>query len=65
MPRDAFFGPAEQVSADHAPGAPAVLPGEVPAEPILDYLRSGLAAGMELPDPADAELKSIRVVARG
>ncbi|KZB79315.1 aminotransferase class I/II-fold pyridoxal phosphate-dependent enzyme [Amycolatopsis regifaucium] len=77
LPRDAFFGPAEQVAADRAvgricaemitpypPGAPAVLPGEVLTEPILDYLRSGLGAGMELPDPADAELKSVRVVAR-
>jgi arginine decarboxylase len=76
LPRDAFFGPAEQVPLDEAPGriaaemitpyppgAPGVLPGEVLTRPILDYLRSGLAAGMELPDPADAELKSVRVVA--
>jgi len=40
-----------------------VLPGEVITQPMLDYLRSGLGAGMELPDPADSELKSIRVVA--
>jgi arginine decarboxylase len=77
LPRDAFFGPAEQVSLDEAPGriaaemitpyppgAPGVLPGEVITKPILDYLRSGLEAGMELPDPADSELKSVRVVAR-
>jgi hypothetical protein len=30
---------------------------------VLDYLRSGLAAGMQIPDPVDAELSSVRVVA--
>jgi arginine/lysine/ornithine decarboxylase len=77
LPRDAFFGPAAQVPVKQAvgriaaemitpypPGAPGVLPGEVITEPILNYLRSGLAAGMELPDPADSELNSVRVVAR-
>jgi arginine/lysine/ornithine decarboxylase len=77
LPRDAFFGPTEQVPAEDAvgrvaaemitpypPGAPALVPGEVITRPIVDYLRSGLAAGMSLPDPADPELKSIRVVAR-
>jgi arginine decarboxylase len=77
LPRDAFFGPAEQVSVDEAPGriaaemitpyppgAPGVLPGEVITKPILDYLRSGLEAGMQLPDPADSGLESIRVVAK-
>jgi arginine/lysine/ornithine decarboxylase len=76
LPRDAFFGPAEQVPLAEAPGriaaemitpyppgAPGVLPGEVLTEPMLDYLRSGLEAGMQLPDPADSELKSVRVVA--
>jgi arginine/lysine/ornithine decarboxylase len=77
LPRDAFFGEAAQVSAEDAigriaaemitpypPGAPAVLPGEVITGEVLDYLRSGLAAGMEIPDAADPELKSVRVVAR-
>ncbi|MEV5712382.1 ornithine decarboxylase [Amycolatopsis mediterranei] len=77
LPRDAFFGPTEQVPAADAagriaaemitpypPGAPGVLPGEVITQPMLDYLRSGLGAGMELPDPADSALKSIRVVAK-
>jgi arginine/lysine/ornithine decarboxylase len=41
-----------------------VLPGEVINQEVVDYLRSGLAAGMEIPDPADSELESIRVVAR-
>ncbi|GAB3896915.1 ornithine decarboxylase [Kibdelosporangium lantanae] len=76
LPRDAFFGRTEQVAvADAAgriaaemitpypPGAPAVLPGEVITREILDYLRSGLNAGMQLPDPVDAKLDSVRVVA--
>ncbi|MGW4213516.1 aminotransferase class I/II-fold pyridoxal phosphate-dependent enzyme [Lentzea sp. NPDC004789] len=77
LPRDAFFAEVEQVEADQAvgricaemitpypPGAPAVLPGEVITKEVVDYVRSGLNAGMELPDPADPELKSFRVVAR-
>ncbi|MET9001478.1 aminotransferase class I/II-fold pyridoxal phosphate-dependent enzyme [Amycolatopsis sp. NPDC004169] len=77
LPRDAFFGPAEQVPAAEAagriaaemitpypPGSPGVLPGEVLTRPMLDYLRSGLGAGMQLPDPADSELETIRVVAK-
>jgi len=77
LPRDAFFGEVEQVSAQDAvgrisaemitpypPGAPAVLPGEVINQQVMEYLRSGLAAGMEIPDPADSELESVRVVAR-
>ncbi|MFI0448986.1 aminotransferase class I/II-fold pyridoxal phosphate-dependent enzyme [Actinomadura sp. 6N118] len=73
LPRDAFFGPAEQVSADEAvgrvsaemltpypPGIPAVLPGERITQPVLSYLRSGVAAGMVVPDAADPELGSIR-----
>ena len=48
----------------YPPGAPAVLPGEVITDEVLDYLRTGLAAGMQIPDPVDAELGSIRVVAR-
>jgi arginine/lysine/ornithine decarboxylase len=77
LPRDAFFATTEQVAAKDAvgrisaemltpypPGAPAVLPGEVITTEVLDYLRSGLAAGMQLPDPVDAELDSVRIVAR-
>jgi arginine/lysine/ornithine decarboxylase len=77
LPRDAFFADTEQVDAADAvgrvsaemitpypPGAPAVLPGELITTEVLDYLRSGLAAGMQIPDPVDADLKSVRVVAR-
>ncbi|MFD5587335.1 aminotransferase class I/II-fold pyridoxal phosphate-dependent enzyme [Streptomyces sp. NPDC058733] len=74
LPRDAFFGPAEDVPVAEAagriaaemitpypPGIPAVLPGERLTEPVLRYLRTGLAAGMFLPDPGDPELKTVRV----
>ncbi|MGM1064598.1 aminotransferase class I/II-fold pyridoxal phosphate-dependent enzyme [Saccharothrix sp. Mg75] len=77
LPRDAFFAEVEQVDADRAvgrisaemvtpypPGAPAVLPGEVITREVVEYVRSGLAAGMQLPDPADPELGSFRVVVR-
>ena len=74
LPRDAFFGPAEQVPAEQAvgricaetispypPGVPALLPGEVITKTVVEYLRSGLAAGMYIPDAADKELTTIRV----
>ncbi|WP_157104177.1 hypothetical protein [Nocardia kruczakiae] len=32
---------------------------------VLDYLRSGLAAGMRLPDATDPTLSTVRVVAKG
>jgi arginine/lysine/ornithine decarboxylase len=77
LPRDAFFGPAEQVPVADAPGrvcaetispyppgVPALLPGEVITPSVIDYLRSGLAAGMYIPDAADKNLDTVRVVAR-
>jgi arginine/lysine/ornithine decarboxylase len=76
LPRDAFFGPHEDVSLDNAigrvsaeqitpypPGIPALVPGERITAGIVEYLRTGLAAGMVLPDPADPELTTIRVTA--
>ena len=78
LPRDAFFGPAEQVPADQAvgrvaaeqitpypPGIPAVLPGERITKDVLDYLRTGLKAGMVLPDPTDPTLHTLRVTVGG
>lgn len=77
LPRDAFFGPTEMVRADKAagrvaaeqitpypPGIPAVVPGERLDEAVIDYLRSGVAAGMTLPDPADPSAHHFRVVAQ-
>jgi arginine/lysine/ornithine decarboxylase len=39
-----------------------IVLGEQINQPVLDYLRSGLKAGMVLPDPADPELNTVRVV---
>ncbi|WP_305788692.1 aminotransferase class I/II-fold pyridoxal phosphate-dependent enzyme [Symbioplanes lichenis] len=77
-PREAFFGRTENVPVDQAagrvcaeqitpypPGIPALIPGERISEEILDYLRTGLAAGMVLPDPADKKLETVRVTIEG
>lgn len=76
LPRDAFFGPAESVPAGDAvgrvaaeqitpypPGIPALVPGERITRPIVEYLRSGVQAGMVLPDATDPSLETIRVTA--
>lgn len=53
----------KQARGADPPGIPALLPGERLAEPVLRYPRSGLEAGMYLPDPTDPALETIRVVA--
>ncbi|MFJ8970491.1 aminotransferase class I/II-fold pyridoxal phosphate-dependent enzyme [Streptomyces anulatus] len=76
LPRDAFFAETEDVPAAEAvgriaaemmtpypPGIPAVLPGERITAPLLRYLRSGVAAGMNVPDPSDTGLETVRVCA--
>jgi arginine/lysine/ornithine decarboxylase len=76
LPRDAFFAPMETVKAGKAagriaaeqltpypPGIPVLVPGERVTPEIMDYLQSGLACGMQIPDAADGSLKTIRVVA--
>jgi arginine decarboxylase len=75
-PRAAFFARVEQVPVEEAagrvvaelispypPGVPALAPGERITQEVLDYLTTGVAAGMLIPDAADPELKSLRVVA--
>ncbi len=75
LPRDAFFARTEQVPTGQAtgriaaemltpypPGIPAAVPGERLTRPVLDYLRSGVQAGMVIPDAADTTLGSVRVV---
>ncbi|MDF2827045.1 MAG: hypothetical protein K0R01_328 [Mycobacterium sp.] len=75
LPRDAFFGPTESVPLAEAsgriaaeqitpypPGIPAVVPGERLNDAVIEYLSSGLAAGMNLPDPADPTLETIKVI---
>jgi arginine decarboxylase len=74
LPRDAFFGRTEQVPVKEArdrivaemltpypPGIPAALPGERLNAPVLEYLVSGVEAGMVVPDAADTTLETIRV----
>ncbi|MBV9353414.1 MAG: ornithine decarboxylase [Mycobacterium sp.] len=76
LPRDAFFSPVEVVPAlkaagrisaelitPYPPGIPVVVPGERLNEAVIEYLRSGVEAGMVLPDPADRQLNHIRVIA--
>ncbi|UXA05207.1 ornithine decarboxylase [Mycobacterium sp. SMC-2] len=76
LPRDAFFGRVETVPTDRAagrvaaeqctpypPGIPAVVPGERLNDAVLDYLCSGVRAGMNVPDAADPSLQTIRVLA--
>lgn len=57
--------PAEsppRCSPPYPPGIPAALPGERLNDDVTDYLRSGVDAGMLVPDSADPELASLRVV---
>jgi arginine decarboxylase len=75
-PRDAFFARVEQVPvADAAgrvaaemispypPGVPVLAPGERITQEVLEYLTTGVEAGMLVPDAADPSLKTVRVVA--
>jgi arginine/lysine/ornithine decarboxylase len=75
LPRDAYFEHhtdvpthraegriAAEMITPYPPGIPAVLPGERLTEPVLRYLTTGVAAGMNLPDAADKQLSTIRVV---
>jgi arginine decarboxylase len=77
LPRDAFFAKAENVPARDAvgriaaemispypPGVPVIAPGEVITAEVVDYLRSGVDAGMLLPDAADPAAETLRVTAR-
>ena len=76
LPRDAFFGPTEQVPLEkgggriaaemltpYPPGIPAALPGERLTDPVIAYLRTGVEAGMLVPDAADPRLGTLRVAA--
>ncbi|MDQ0847267.1 aminotransferase class I/II-fold pyridoxal phosphate-dependent enzyme [Streptomyces sp. V1I6] len=74
LPRDAYFGSVEQIPWEKAvgrvsaemltpypPGIPVALPGERLNEAVLRYLRSGVDAGMVVPDGADPEVRTVRV----
>ncbi|MZD06092.1 ornithine decarboxylase [Streptomyces sp. SID5785] len=75
LPRDSYFGPfidvpwtdaagrtVAEMLTPYPPGIPAALPGERLEEPVLRYLRSGVTAGMNVPDAADPRLDTVRVV---
>ena len=77
LPRAAFFGPTEQVPVEQAvgrvaaemvspypPGVPVLAPGERITQAVLDYLTTGVSAGMLIPDAADPEMTGVRVGAR-
>jgi arginine/lysine/ornithine decarboxylase len=53
---------AEMVSP-YPPGVPVLAPGERVTREVVDYLTTGIAAGMLIPDAADPSLESLRVVA--
>lgn len=74
LPRDAFFGPTEQVLwreaagritaemlTPYPPGIPVAVPGERLTADVLDYLHTGIDTGMVMPDAADPRLDSVRV----
>ncbi len=76
LPRDAFFAHIEDVPIERAvgrvcaeqvtpypPGIPVLLPGERIEQNAVDYLVSGVRAGLVIPDAADASLETLRVVA--
>ncbi|OBK44896.1 hypothetical protein A5655_13295 [Mycobacterium sp. 1081908.1] len=52
---------AEQVTP-YPPGIPAVVPGECLNDAVLDYLCSGVRAGMNVPDAADPSMETVRVL---
>ncbi|MFH8694309.1 MULTISPECIES: aminotransferase class I/II-fold pyridoxal phosphate-dependent enzyme [unclassified Streptomyces] len=76
LPRDAYFDPhtdvpvaeapgriAAEMITPYPPGIPVALPGERLTKPVLEYLTTGVRAGMFLPDAADRNLDTVRVVA--
>jgi arginine decarboxylase len=75
LPRDAFYAATEtvkprdavgRVSAElitpYPPGIPAIAPGELINEPLVDYLEEIVANGAFLEGAADPALDSYRVV---
>jgi lysine decarboxylase len=74
-PREAYFAPARAIPLADAvggiaaepvvpypPGIPVLMPGEVVAAAKVAYLRAVIAAGVHLRGPADASLRTLRVV---
>ena len=55
---------AAELATPYPPGVPVLVPGDLISKEAVEYLRSGVAAGMRLPDPASPSLDTIKVVAR-
>ena len=75
-PRDAFFGPVDNVPRKRAlgrvsaeivtpypPGIPALVPGERITQEIMDYLQRFVTSGGFIEGATDPTLESFRVVA--
>ena len=75
-PREAFFAARETVAAEAAggrvaaemvapypPGIPAIAPGEVVSQQLVDALREAAAGGTRLSYCADPKLATLQVVA--
>src|SRR3954454_23965653 len=60
---DAVHAVVAELVSPYPPGVPVLAPGERITQEVVDYLTTGVAAGMLVPDAADPELKSLRVVA--
>ena len=54
---------AAELVTPYPPGVPVLAPGERITQEVLDYLTTGVRAGMLIPDAADGSLASLRVVA--
>jgi arginine decarboxylase len=76
-PQEAFFAPRETVRAEEAggrvaaetvapypPGIPAIAPGEVVSQELIEALREAAAGGTRLSYCADPALATLQVVAR-
>jgi arginine/lysine/ornithine decarboxylase len=76
LPRDAFFTRTQDIPVTEAvgricaeqvtpypPGIPVLFPGERIGRQALDYLVTGVQAGMVVPDATAPQLETVRVVA--
>lgn len=73
-PREAFLGPlatpsratpparSPQPISPYSPGVPAVVPGQRITGDIIDFLQTGIAAGMYVDGAADPSLEEVRIV---
>jgi arginine/lysine/ornithine decarboxylase len=52
---------AEQITPD-PPGIPVPLPGKRLTHEVVEHLTSGVEVGMELPDPGDPSLGTVRAL---